>query len=50
MDKYEDLKVFECENDKILISMNKSTYDTICKILDWASKEYRKKRKEAELI
>lgn len=49
MNKYDDLKVYDCNNDSVLITMKKDTWKTICKILEWTNDIYKEKRKEAEL-
>ena len=48
-EKYEDLKVIDCGNGNVLITMKKETWKTLVGILDWADKVYKQKRKEAEL-
>ena len=48
-EKYEDLKVIDCGNGNMLITMKKETWQTIARIIEWARDVYKQKRKEAEL-
>jgi len=47
--EFEDIKVVDCGNGNILITMKKESWKTLVNILDWANKVYQGKRREAEL-
>ena len=46
---YDDLKVVDCGNGNMLITMKKETWQTIVRILEYVSDLNKQKRKEAEL-
>lgn len=49
MENYDDLKVCEFSDGKIMAVMDKKTWKTICDIIAWASKISKEKKKEAGL-
>lgn len=46
---FDDLKVIDCGNGNMVITMKKETWQTIVNIIEYVSDLNKQKRKEAEL-